>query len=156
MKHKIKFDKLNHLQLNQLDSKFNLDFSSYTTLRNKIIGLDIIRKTLLIAEKNNGLFRHYLIELNKVCMITVQTIYDSIRAGDLKKKRIEEFMQSIRLQLEFEDGENTIVLPFYERSIDDIQNLKSLASKARNWQTILSKVLREKRASPLKKKDQNK
>ena len=144
MKHKIKFDKANYLQLNKLGSKFNLSFSNYVTLSNKIIGLDVMKRKLLIAEKINGLFRPYFIELNKVSVITVRKIYNSIKAGDLKKRRIEEFLQSIRLQLEFENGENTIVLPFYERTIDDIHNLKWLESKARNWQMMLSKMLRGK------------
>jgi len=144
MKHKIKFDKFSYFQLNKLGSKFNLSFSSYVTLGNKIIGLDVMKRKLLIAEKINGLFRPYFIELNKVSVITVQKIYNSIKAGDLKKRRIEEFLQSICLQLEFVNGENTIVLPFYERTIDDIHNLKWLESKARNWQMMLSKMLRGK------------
>ena len=144
MKHKIKFDKFSYLQLNKLGSMFNLSFSNYVTLGNKIIGLDVMKRKLLIAEKINGLFRPYFIELNKVSVITVQKIYNSIKAGDLKKRRIEEFLQSIRLQLEFENGESTIVLPFYERTIDDIHNLKWLESKARNWQMMLSKMLRGK------------
>ena len=153
MNHKIKFDKFSYLQLNKLGSKLNLSFSSYVTLGNKIIGLDVMKRKLLIAEKINGLFRPYFIELNKVSVITVQKIYNSIKAGDLKKRRIEEFLQSIRLQLEFENGENTIILPFYERTIDDIHNLKWLESKARNWQMMLSKMLRGKITSSSTKKD---
>ena len=153
MKHKIKFDKINYLRLREIGSKFHLSFSNYVTLGNKIIGLDVIKRKLLIAEKKDGLFRPYFIELNKVSVITVQKIYNSIKAGDLKKRRIEEFLQSIRLQLEFENGENTIVLPFYERTIDDIHNLNWLESKARNWQMMLSKMLRAKITSSSKKKD---
>jgi|SoiMethySBSTD1v2_1073268.scaffolds.fasta_scaffold389396_2 hypothetical protein len=153
MKHKIKFDRFNYAQLRNLGSKFNLSFSSYIALGNKIIGLDVLKRKVLIAEKIDGLFRPYFIELNKVSVITVQKIYNSIKAGDLKKKKIGEFLQSIRLQLEFENGENTIVLPFYERTIDDIHNLQWLESKARNWQMMLSKMLRGKIAGSSTKKD---
>lgn len=153
MKYKIRFDKINILKLRELGSKFNLSFASYVTLGNKIIGLDVTKRKLLIAEKINGLFRPYFVELNKVSVITVQKIYNSIKAGDLKKRRIEEFLQSIRLQLEFENGENTIVLPFYERTIDDIHNLHGLESKARNWQMMLSNMLRGKITSTSIKKD---
>lgn len=153
MKHRIKFDKINYSQLCKLGSKFNLSFSNYVALSNKIIGLDVLKRKLLVAEKNNGLFRPYFIELNKISVITVQKIYNSIKAGELKKRRIEEFLQSIRLQLEFENGENTVILPFYERSIDDIHKLHWLESKARNWQMMLSKMLRRKITSPLAKKD---
>jgi hypothetical protein len=156
MRHKIKFDEFNYLQLDQLGHQFNLTFSRYITLGNKIIGLDIIKRKLLIAEKNNGLLHHYFIELNKVGMVTIQTIYDSIKAGELKKKRIREFLRSIQLQFRFRDGDNTIVLPFYERTIDDIHNLKWLESKARNWHMILSNMLPKKIIGPLMKKDQDK
>ena len=153
MKHKIKIDKVNYLQLSKLGSKFNLSFSSYITLRNKIIGLDVMKRKLLIAEKINGLFRPYFIELNKVSVITVQKIYNSIKAGDLKKRKIGEFLQSIRLQLEFENGESRVILPFYERTIDDIHNVQLLESKARDWQMMLSKMLRGKITSSLERKD---
>ena len=153
MKHKIKLDKFNYAQLRNLGSKFNLSFSRYIALGNKIIGLDVMKRKLLIAEKIDGLFRPYFIELNKISVITVQKIYNSIKAGDLKKRKIGEFLQSIRLQLEFENGENTIVLPFYERTIDDIHNLQWLESKARNWQMMLSKMLQGKIAGSSTKKD---
>lgn len=153
MKHKIKFDKFSYLQLNKLGSEFNLSFSNYVALGSKIIGLDVMKRKLLIAEKINGLFRPSIIELNQASVITVEKIYNSIKAGDLKRRKIGEFLQSIRLQLEFENGENTIVLPFYERTIDDIHNLKWLESKARNWQMMLSKMLQGKLAGSSTKKD---
>ena len=153
MKHKMKFDRINYLQLRELGSKFNLSFSDYVTLGNKTIGLDVMKRKLLIAEKKDGLFRPYFIELKEVSAITLQKIYNSLKAGELKKRRIEEFLQSVRLQLEFENGENTIVLPFYERTIDDIRNLQWFESKARNWQMMLSNMLRGKITSSSKKKD---
>jgi len=55
--------------------------------------------------------------------------------------------------LEFENGESTVVLPFYERTIDDIRNLKWLESKARNWQMMLSKMLQGKIAGSSTTKD---
>ena len=144
MKHKIKFDKVNYFQLNKLGSRLKLSFSSCATLGNKIIGLDVVKKKLVIAEKINGLFRPFFIDLNKVSIISIQKIYSSIKAGDLKKRRVEEFLQSICIQLKFGNGDNTIILPFYERTIDDINKLRWIEGQARNWQMTLSKILREK------------
>jgi len=144
MKHKIKFDKVNYFQLNKLGSRLKLSFSSCATLGNKIIGLDVVKKKLVIAEKINGLFRPFFIDLNKVSIISIQKIYSSIKAGDLKKRRVEEFLQSICIQLKFGNGDNTIILPFYERTIDDINKLRWIEGQARNWQMMLSKMLREK------------
>ena len=144
MKHKIKFDKVNYFQLNKLGSRLKLSFSSCATLGNKIIGLDVVKKKLVIAEKINGLFRPFFIDLNKVSIISIQKIYSSIKAGDLKKRRVEEFLQSICIQLKFGNADNTIILPIYERTRDDINSLRQLERKARNWQMMLSKMLPEK------------
>jgi len=155
MKHKIKLDKVNYLQLNKLGSMLNLSFSTCAIVGNKIIGLDVAQRKLLIAEKINGLFRPFFIELNKVSVISIQKIYNSIKAGDLKTRRIEEFVQSIRIQLKFGNGDNTIILPFYERTTDGLKNLRWLERKARNWQMMLSKMLREK-YQVVTKNDENK
>ena len=141
MKHRNKrFDKLNYLQLRKLGSTFNLSFSSQDILSNKIIGLDGIKRKLLVAEKNNELNPPYIIELAKVTAITVKKIYNSIKAGELKTRRIKEFLESILLQFQYGNEKDPIVLPFYERKINKIHDLPRLEKKARNWQMILSKI----------------
>ncbi|HEX6845438.1 MAG TPA: hypothetical protein VF144_00605, partial [Chitinophagaceae bacterium] len=101
----------------------------------------------------SGLFRPYFIELSKLKAVTLQKIYNSIKAGELKKRRVEEFLQSVRLQLEFENGQDAIVLPFYEKRTDDFHDSRSLERKARNWQMMLSKLLHGEILNPLKKND---
>ena len=93
-----------------------------------------------MAEKNNESGRPYIIELAKVTAITVKKIYNSIKAGALKTRRIEEFLESILLQFEYANEKDAIVLPFYERKLNEIQDLRGLEKKARNWQMILSKI----------------
>jgi len=134
------FDKQNYLYLSKWGSAFNLSFSSQEILSNKIIGLDGIKRKLLVAEKNNESGRPYIIELAKVTAITVKKIYNSIKAGALKTRRIEEFLESILLQFEYANQKDPIVLPFYERNLNEIQDLRGLEKKARNWQMILSKI----------------
>jgi hypothetical protein len=134
------FDKHNYLYLSKWGSAFNLSFSSHEILGNKIIGLDGIKRKILVAEKNNESGRPYIIELAKVTAITVKKIYNSIKAGALKTRRIEEFLESILLQFEYANEKDAIVLPFYERKLNEIQDLRGLEKKARNWQMILSKI----------------
>ena len=134
------FDNHNYLYLSKWGSAFNLSFSSHEILSNKIIGLDGIKRKILVAEKNNESGRPYIIELTKVTAITVKKIYNSIKAGALKTRRIEEFLESILLQFEYANEKDAIVLPFYERKLNEIQDLRELEKKARNWQTILSKI----------------
>ena len=154
MKHRnIWFEKINYLQLSNLGSKFNLSFSSHEMLSSKIIALDGIKRKLIVAERNNELGCPYIIELTKVAAITVKKIYNSIKAGELKTRRIEEFLESILLQFEFGNKKDPIVLPFYEGKINEIHDLPRLERRARSWQLMLSKLLPRKIKDLLKKKD---
>jgi hypothetical protein len=132
--------KSSYLQVSELGSKFNLSFSSYLVLSNKIIALDGIKKRLLVLDVNRDKHQPYIIELNKMETITVKKTYGSIRAGQLKKKGIDDFLESIDLQ--FSSKNETIVLPFYSYETDDPAQLPTLESNAKNWQVILSKMIR--------------
>jgi len=145
-------DKHNYLYLSKWGSAFNLSFSSHAILSNKIIGLDEIKRKLLVAEKNNESGRPYIIELAKVTAITVKKIYNSIKAGALKTRRVEEFLESIVLQLECANQKDPVVLPFYERNLSEIQDLRGLEKKARNWQLILSKIATTQKNGPEEKR----
>jgi len=145
-------DKHNYLYLSKWGSAFNLSFSSHEILSNKIIGLDGIKRKLLVAEKNNESGRPYIIELAKVTAITVKKIYNSIKAGALKTRRVEEFLESIVLQLECANQKDPVVLPFYERNLSEIQDLRGLEKKARNWQLILSKIATTQKNGPEEKR----
>jgi len=81
-----------------------------------------------------------MIEVKKVNAITEKKIYKSIKAGALKTRRVDEFLESIVLQLECANQKDPVVLPFYERNLSEIQDLRGLEKKARNWQLILSKI----------------
>jgi hypothetical protein len=142
MKHRnFTFDKISYLQLSELGSKFNLSFSSHLVLGNKIIGLDGANKRLLVSEINNGYSKSYIIELDKVNTISVKKSYNSIKPGELNKRRFEEFLKSIHLQFEFADEAEKILLPFYENETDNIRELPRLERNAKNWQLILSKMI---------------
>jgi len=148
-----RFDKLNYWQLSKFGSKFNLSFSSYEILSNKILGLDGIKRKLLVAEKNNELDCLYILELSNLSAITVKKIYNSIKVGDLKNRRIEEFLQFVLLQFEYGNEKEPIVLPFYESKINEIHDLPRLERKARNWQILLSKMATTQIMDSLKKKN---
>ena len=132
--------KSKYLQVSELGSKFNLSFSSYLVFGNKIIALDGVKKSLLILETTGGTNQSFIIELNKMEAVTVKKNYGSIRAGQLKKKGIEDFLKSI--DLEFSNKTETIVLSFYNSETDDLLQLPKLERNAKNWQAILSKMIR--------------
>lgn len=143
--------KAKFLELSELGSKFNLAFSSQEVLGNKIIGLDGIKRKLLILEENNGKPDSFIIDLNKVSNISVKKSYKNINAGDLKKKGLQEFLKSIVLQF-FEGRNRSIILPIYEHEMDHISDLPKLEKKAKNWQTLLSKMMGSKTKKQEKEK----
>ena len=136
----VRTDKIMYLQLSELGSKFSMSFSSHEVLGNKIMGLDGIKKKIMVLEQTDGQCHSYIIDLDEVKTITVKRIYSSIKAGELKKRRMEEFLKTIQLQFDFENGKEDIFLPFYESKIDNINDLQGLERKIKNWQMMLSKM----------------
>ena len=94
----------------------------------------------MVLEQTDGQCHSYIIDLDEVKTITVKRIYSSIKAGELKKRRMEEFLKTIQLQFDFENGKEDIFLPFYESKIDNINDLPGLERKIKNWQMMLSKM----------------
>jgi hypothetical protein len=135
--------KSKYLQISELGSRFNLSFSSYLEFGNKVIALDGLKKSLLVFEANPGIKKPFVIELSKVSAITVKKCYSSIGPGQLKDKGIEEFLKSIDLEFKYGKHE-TIVISFYDSKTDSISALTKLERNARNWQMILSKMIRSK------------
>ena len=131
-------------QLSELGSLFNLTFSSHMTLGNKIIALDGIKKKLLVMENNDAVDLDCIIDLNAVKSISMKKSYSSIQPGELKKRDINEFLETIFLQFEYRDEEKTVAVPFYEPGRNNLYDLAKLERNARNWQMILSKMVTPK------------
>lgn len=133
--------KSKYLHISELGSKFNLSFSSYLELGNKVIALDGLKKCLLVFESNHGIKKPFIIELSKVSSVNVRKCYSSIGPGQRKENGIEEFLKSIDLEFKYGRDE-TIIISFYDCKTDNISELSKLERNATNWQMILSKMIR--------------
>ena len=129
-----------YLRLSKLGSDLGLSFSSHLSLSNQLIGLDGIKKKLLVCEFKNDLTEYYLIELDKVRSILVKKVYSGIKAGELNERRLEDFTNSIHLHFEYVDAHDNVAIRIYEREIDGVVNLPRLETVGKNWQMILSKI----------------
>ena len=145
------FTKSKYLEVSELGSRYNLSFSSQVVLGDKIIALDGIRKCLLVVENNNGLSEPNIIDLNKVAAVTVRKVYGRINQGELQSKGIDEFLDKVDLQFQFNNGTETIVLPFYDRQINHKRDRAKLARNVKNWQMILSKMTGSKLETTINK-----
>lgn len=133
--------KLKFRHLSELGSRLNLSFSSHDVIGDKIIGLDGMKKKLLIAQKNNVLNQSRIIELDEVKAISIKKVYNGIIAGALRKRSIGEFLKTMVIQFELKHKNELIILPFYESVINKLYDLTGLERKARNWQLMLSKMI---------------
>lgn len=136
----VRLAKSKYVQLSELGSRFNLSFSGQLILNRKIIALDGVKQRLLVFETDKTPDQAYVIALNKIASVTVKKTYSSIRPGELRNKRMEEFLKRIDLQFRYRDNKDLIVLPFYECGTDDPGNLGRLEKDAKNWQIMLAKI----------------
>jgi hypothetical protein len=130
------------LYLSEQGTKNDLSFSSQEMVGNKIIGLDGIKRKLLLLDETDGQTHLHTIDLGEIESCTIKKNYNGIYAGELKKRKIEEFINSIVLQFDFKNASRKpIILPFYDKAVNNAWEIKELETKARGWQTMLSKLL---------------
>lgn len=130
-----------YLKLAKLAGRLNISFSKYIAIGGKIFGLDEKNKKLLISDEHGTQTGQQIIELDKVKSVSLKKSYDSIPAGELRKKSVEDFINQIRLQFEhFNNGQQTI-LSFYDREKDHLVDLKTLDSNSKNLHRIISRLI---------------
>ena len=124
----------------QEGSKHGLSFSSQELLRNKIIGLDGIKQTLLAFDFENTK-NVICIMMAEVKKCTVEKKYDSIVIGTEKKAKIEPHLKSIDLKFVFKNDVETISVSFYDSDVNSIYEMSELEVKAKTWETLLTKMI---------------
>jgi hypothetical protein len=125
----------------RLGSLYNLSFTGHEILADKIIGLDSRRRKLLIVEESHNKYDANIIDLYQVKACKVKQTYLDVNAGEFKKNKIEEYLSAVALQLDFKNGATPIVLSFYKNISNSLQDIKELANKIKQWETVLSKML---------------
>jgi len=138
--------------MNQLLKRFratgeknNLSFSSQELLTDSILGLDGVGRKILILNKNqNGELEDVVINLDEIKNCSVRKIYGSIRVGELKKRKLNEYLDRIVLHFEFANNKPPVEICFYKHVDHSIYNLSELEQKARHWELIINKMLKSK------------
>lgn len=141
--------KRNHMnlflnRLSQAGSSNNLSFSSQELLSNMALGLDGLRRELLVLTRfKNGDYFDFMIHLNDVQSCSVKKVYDYINAGDLKSGKPEKHLEEIVLHIElYSQGHADI--PFYNHIDNRVDEVADMEHKAKQWETMLSKLLTER------------
>ena len=113
---------------------FNLSISKNDLLGNSIIGLDDAKNKVLFVKHNKNKREGVLVDLKDIKNSTIKQIYKP------KSERIPE-VKSIALQLNFKNGINPILLPFYDDKTDTRSDVSERADQVIEWQTRLSAKL---------------
>ena len=137
-----------YLQMSKLGTDHNLAFSSCVVIGDKILGLDGVKRKLLVSDGSHDPVESFIIELDKVKAVSMTKEYSDIKPGDLPGRRIEEFLKTIQLRFEYHDKDD--VVTFYQRDRDGIGVRSWLEKMSRNWQIMLSKIVGSRRESQSK------
>ena len=129
------------LQFSKLGSRYGMSFTSQEILPQRIIGLDGILQKILVFETGNESIDWYLINLKEVESCVLKKIPGNIGISQSGFEQPEDRAEVIVLEFSFKNNLQTVVLPFYERSRNAINEIAGLTQKAKDWEVMLSKML---------------
>jgi hypothetical protein len=123
----------------QLGTENNLSFSSQEVLKNCILGLDGVRRKALVVTREDDFFGSFIIDLEQVKNCTVKKIYGSINVGDLKNRKLEQYLEKIVLHIDLHE-KPPVEIVFYRHFDNHTYETIELEQKAKHWEIILSKM----------------
>lgn len=123
----------------QLGAENTLNFSSQELLYHCVLGLDGINRKILVVTREDAFYSSLIINLNEVKNCTVKKIFATIKVGDLKKHKLEQYLEKIVLHFELH-GKPSVEIVFYQNSNNHIYESLELEQKAKHWEAILSKM----------------
>jgi hypothetical protein len=131
---------LNHFSKSGIEN--NLTFSSEEILQNCIIGLDGMKRKLLILETNDeDEYNSFVLDLNDIKSCSKKKIYRSVNVGTEKKEKFENQVKKIVLAFDFNDTRQPVHISFFDPVTNHVFRMLELEQKANNWETILTKLL---------------
>jgi len=131
-------------QLNQLGVENNLTFSSQNIFNGSVIGLDGVNRKMVILQKQGEDLT--FIDLADIRSCSVKKNYRPIQAGELKTKKLHQYLQSIVLHFELYD-KPALEIVFYKYPDNNILDIPALEKKAKQWEGMLSKIINIKKTN---------
>lgn len=136
-----------HQRFSRLGTENDLRFSSQESFNDFLLGLDgVHRKLLVLKNLDETVFHSFIVDLNEVKSCSVRKSYGTINGGELKTKKLEQYLEKIVLRFEFINGNPPKEVPFYRHVDNHIYEVGELEQKAKDWEVMLSKML-----TPMKK-----
>src|SRR5690349_14770660 len=127
--------------LSAIAKKFDLSVVKQEILHNQLIGLDTVKRKLLLVRKQKDKLDCRIVDLQQVNHCSIKKVYSSISAGEFKTNSINNYLQSISLQIGFKTNAEPVVVNFYESSSDKKKQQSFLEATARKWEQFVSDLL---------------
>ena len=123
---------------NQTGEKHGLSFSSQEILHHKVIGLDgINRKFVIVNDKEES----SIISLDEIKSCVMKKNFETYQAVDKKDSGHEKFVTSIGLFFEYKNKKQPTQVLFYDNLLHPAIEEKIMETKAKDWETVLSKMI---------------
>jgi len=129
--------------LNEAGLKNDLSFSSQEFLSTGILGLDGVKRTLLVIEFRNA-NSVACINLAEIKSCTLAKEFTSIDFGTGRNKKIEKKLTSIGIRFDLNNSKEPAFVSFYDSGCNNIYEIKELEARANNWVSLLSKMITTK------------
>ena len=130
-------------RLSHAGTKHGLSFTSQELLRDKVIGVDGIHRTFVVVNEKEECT---IINLEEVKNCRFQKSYEQIQYGEGANRRVENRLSAIGLLFEYEKRNKMVPVHFFNYTIHSISEANALEAKAKDWETILSKMISAREA----------
>ena len=124
----------------ELGTKYQLAFSSQFSLPGLLVGIDGIRRKMLVVSTGEAMLEWKLIDLMAIRNCTLLRTYDPIMAGELNTFSPDRYVHDISLRILTADNEE-ILLPFYIKHLHNLKDLPRIAKTAQAWHHMILKLL---------------
>jgi hypothetical protein len=129
---------------NKTEQENNLTVSDRELLGNLVIGLDKVRRKVVVVKKEDDTCDSLVIDLREIRSCSVKKIYKSVNMGTQKKERFENLVDKIVLEFEYTDKKEMLEVPFFESASNHLLEMSELEQFARDWEIIVSKSMTNK------------
>ena len=123
----------------RLAMEHNLNLSGQQLLRDAVMGMDgMHRKFILVRKRHHGI-ETMILDLDDIKSCSIKKHYGGISRGSLKTNALDHYLEKINLRLLLH-GKPPLELEFYNRNFNKLKELAPLETKARHWESLLSKM----------------
>lgn len=120
---------------------FNMSVAKQERLRNQLIGLDAVKRKLLLIRRRKKEVDYCIVDLQEVEQVSVKKVYSSIPAGDFPTRSLDHYLQSISLQLRLKGGAEPVAVNFYESGNYSTKQKFILEAAAKRWEQFVLDLL---------------